>query len=441
MGDSLLQASNENKAATLLFVDDESNILSSLKRLFKPQGYTIITATSGQEGLKILAENEVDLIVSDMRMPEMDGAAFLAEAASKWPDTIRILLTGYADMASTISAINEGKIYKYISKPWEDNDISLSIQRALEQKNLERERDQLLEITRNQNQELQDLNANLESMVAARTEELRQAMAQLELNHKTLKNSYISSVKVFSNLIEMREGAIPGYARNVADNAYLLAKKIDLKGEEAQNVMISGLLHGIGQIGLPDSLLKKPRSTLDPSEKSKYVKHPVIGENALMALEPLHDAAKIIRHHLELYDGKGYPDHLKGEDIPIGSRILAIVNDYEAMKSEIFTDKNITTKQIRDYLWHNRAKRYDPKLVEEFIEIIENELKDKEDFITVMSNGLEEGMVLAKDIFSSDDILLLANGQILTEALIERIQRFERSSGQDILIHIKKQRS
>src|SRR5487761_2120818 len=123
--------------ATLLFVDDEVNILSSLKRLFRPGGYRIFTAESGAQGLEILQHEAVDLVVSDMRMPEMNGAKFLEQVNARWPDTIRILLTGHAEIGATIDAINKGHIYRYISKPWEDNDILLAIKQALHQKKLE----------------------------------------------------------------------------------------------------------------------------------------------------------------------------------------------------------------------------------------------------------------------------------------------------------------
>ena len=104
--------------ATLLFVDDEANILSSLKRLFRPLGYRIFTAESGAQGLEIMERETVDLVVSDMRMPEMNGAQFLEKVREKWPETVRILLTGYAEIGATIEAINKGQIYRYISKPW-----------------------------------------------------------------------------------------------------------------------------------------------------------------------------------------------------------------------------------------------------------------------------------------------------------------------------------
>ena len=128
-------------SATLLFVDDESNILSSLKRLFRPLGYRIFTAEGGAQGLEIMEREIVDLVLSDMRMPEMNGAQFLEKVREKWPDTVRILLTGYAEIGATIDAINKGQIYRYVSKPWEHNDITLIVKHALQQKTLERGND------------------------------------------------------------------------------------------------------------------------------------------------------------------------------------------------------------------------------------------------------------------------------------------------------------
>ena len=132
-----------SKTASLLFVDDERNILSSMKRLFRPLGYHIHLASSGAEGLEILEREDIDLIVSDMRMPEMNGAEFLERAAQQWPNAMRILLTGYSDLGSTVAAVNKGKIYRYVSKPWEDQELVLAVQHALERKNLEDEKKRL----------------------------------------------------------------------------------------------------------------------------------------------------------------------------------------------------------------------------------------------------------------------------------------------------------
>ena len=144
----------EKPKLTLLFVDDEASILSSLRRLFRQHGYNILIAESGAQGLEILEKEAVDLVVSDMRMPEMDGAKFLEQVRLHWPHVVRILLTGYADVTSTIDAINRGEIYRYIAKPWDDNDIVLTVRDALERKRLESENLRLLALTQRQNEEL-----------------------------------------------------------------------------------------------------------------------------------------------------------------------------------------------------------------------------------------------------------------------------------------------
>ena len=263
-----------------------------------------------------------------MKMPEMDGAEFLAKVAKQWPDTVRILLTGYADIESTISAVNEGKIYQYISKPWDDNDILISVRQALHQKFLEKERDRLLELTSKQKKVLQNLNANLENKVKSRTEEVRQTMGQLQVAHTSLKKNYVSTIKVFSNIIELSEGGDSSHTRNITDLAHKIAKKIGMSDDDAQQVIFASLLRNIGRIGLPNELVSKPLNSLDNEETKKVLKHPVIGQGILMALDYLQDAATIIRHQYELYDGSGYPDHLQGQNIPLGARIISLVSDY-----------------------------------------------------------------------------------------------------------------
>jgi len=163
---------SEPLTGRILCVDDESQILMSLKRVFRRSGHTVSTANSAADGLKHLAENEIDIVISDMRMPEMDGHHFLAEVAKLYPQTVRMLLTGYSDMESTIGAINNGSIYRYIAKPWDDTDLLMCAQRALEIKNLRDERDQLNSLTQQQNKDLQDLNKSLEAKVKERTAEL-----------------------------------------------------------------------------------------------------------------------------------------------------------------------------------------------------------------------------------------------------------------------------
>src|SRR5450830_265110 len=202
---------------TLLCVDDEPNILSALKRLFRGKGWQVLSAEGGQTALALLETQNVDLVISDMRMPEMDGAQFLTQVRARWPDTVRLLLTGHSDINAIIEAINRGEIYRYITKPWDDNDIVLIVRQALERQVLELEKKRLEALTAHQNQELVTLNASLEAKVEARTTELRISNELLQVANERLKASFVTS-------IEMRGGNLAGHSRRVGD----LSRKIAL---------------------------------------------------------------------------------------------------------------------------------------------------------------------------------------------------------------------
>lgn len=425
----------------LLFVDDEANILAALRRLFRPLGYRIFTAESGAQGLEIIASEKIDLVISDMRMPEMDGAQFLEQVRHRSPDSIRILLTGYADIASTIDAINKGQIYRYIAKPWEDNDITLTVRYALEQKQLVREKERLEALTQRQNEELKDLNANLEDKVKARTEELRQTMGFLDIAHEKLRKSFFTSILVFSNLLELRKGAMAGHSRRVADIARKLALHLGMGEAEAQDVMVAGLLHDIGKIGLPDSLLHKPFSALAGEEYNAVAKHPIVGQTALMALEQLNDAAKLIRSHHERFDGKGYPDGLAGTAIPLGARILVVANDYDAVQLGHLLSKRLNAQDALIFIKEGRGNRYDPQVVDAFIKMMGGTgevTKVRE--IALRPANLKNGMVLTRDLISRSGFLMLARDYLLDDALIEQLKKNEQMDGRPLTIYVRADR-
>lgn len=409
----------------ILCVDDEPNILSSLRRLFRQAGYQVIVANSGAEGLQTLEKEAIDLVISDMRMPEMDGATFLRHVRERWPECLRILLTGYADISSTIEAINQGEIFRYISKPWDDNDLQLIVRHALERKALEREKQRLEALTAQQNEELRDLNANLELKVMERTVELRKA-------HEKLKSSFLTSIKVFANLIELRGGALSGHARRVADLARKIAVKMNVGAGEAQDIFLAGLLHDIGKIGFSDAMLAKPVTHLSGDELGIYRKHPLRGEQSLMALEELRGAAALIRSHHERFDGQGFPDGLAALAIPLGARILAVANDYDGLQVGILAQRRFPAEEAKKLIAEGRGKRYDPQVLDAFLEAMGGvEPVSRE--LTVPVHELKAGMVLAKDLVARDGMLLLATDYILDERLVRQIRDYAASEG---LVHL-----
>jgi response regulator RpfG family c-di-GMP phosphodiesterase len=176
----------EKKSHTLLCIDDEPNILSALKRLLRKEAFRLLTAASGKEGLRLLAENEVHVVLSDQRMPEMSGTEFLKEVKVAYPDIIRIILTGYTDVDSISEAINEGHLYKFFLKPWNDQNLKLEIRQAMDQYDLIQDNKRLHDQVLQQNEELKKVNENLESIILERTQSLEFQNKALQISHAIL---------------------------------------------------------------------------------------------------------------------------------------------------------------------------------------------------------------------------------------------------------------
>lgn len=424
---------------TLLCVDDEPNILAALRRLFRARGYRVLTADSGAEGLQVLAQQPVDLVISDMRMPEMDGARFLTQVRERWPDIIRLLLTGYSDVHSILEAINCGEIYRYITKPWDDNDIVLVVRHALERRQLELDKRRLEALTRQQNDELKALNHSLEAKVEERTRQLKTAHdAALAANGK-LKQNFITTIKILSSIAEMRGINQTGHAREVADLARQLAIKLELEPREVQDVFIAGLLHDIGKIGFSDELLQTPLTALQGEKLGQFRRHPIRAEQLLMPLEDLHGSALILRAHLERFDGNGFPYGLQGLAIPIGARILALAADYFNLQHGGMIQRHLRPDEAKTLILDASGKRYDPNVVTAFRQVIDAAIAfvDPRGGVEILSGEMVPGMVLARDLVSRDGLMLLTADHVLDARMIQQVQDFESKSGGRLAIWVK----
>lgn len=415
---------------TVLCVDDEPNVLSALRRALRAPGLHLLAANSGPEALALLAQQPVDLVISDMRMPEMLGSELLARVQTGWPDIIRVVLTGQADLNDTIEAINRGSIFRYLQKPWNDDELRQVVRQGLERLALEEERRALLALTQRQNDALRDANLLLEQRVAERT-------AQLAGAHDKLKQTYITSIQVFSNLLEQRSGRLVGHGRRVGDMARRIGKAMGCSSEEQQDLLVAGLLHDIGFIALPDHVLQRPVARLADAELALYRRHPLVGENALMALEDLQAVAALIHAHHERHDGKGFPDGRAGAAIPLGARILAVADTHDAVQAGLLVEATASATQARALIRHGRGTQFDPEVVDVFLHITEPQRPQAQAAVRLTTAQLLPGMVLASELLSSQGLLMLTRGQILTRDLITRIREFESRDGGQLVLQIR----
>lgn len=419
----------EQPALSVLCVDDERGILSSLRRLLRPEGYVVHMAEGGDEALALLEHTSVDLVVSDMRMPGMDGAEFLARVRSRWPASIRMLLTGYADLGSTIDAINRGEIHRFISKPWDDEQLLRIVRDGLSRRVLEREREALRVQVAEQNQELLQLNVLLEEKVEARTAELARA-------NESLKQNFLTSIKVFSNLIEIRHPALRGHSRRVADLTRLMAMQMELPAAAVNEMFAAALLHDIGKIGLADEVIAQPHDRLVGEPLKAWRAHAAKGESALLALDSLRASAKIIRHHHERFDGKGFPDGLEGEQIPLGARILAVANDFDSHLHGLTCGRRHEEAASFDYIVQGRGSRYDPALIAVLRAALDEAARTRVIDDALAVDKLEVGMKLSRDLLDRDGRLLLAADFVLDRVVIRQIRDYAARVNPAMKLHI-----
>lgn len=425
----------------LLLVDDEVHILSSLTRLFEDEDdIRVASVDNAPAALELLAKEKFDLVISDMKMPDMDGATFLTEVAKRWPSTDRILLTGFSDVNSAIKAINDGKISQYIAKPWEDEDLIKRIRSILESRNLKEKNRQLTKIKDFQHKQLQELTQQQERIIKSRTEELQQTADQLDMAYEELKESYFQCIPLLASLVDLNEKNKKGHAKRVAAITDLISAQMKLSTADQRLFHISALVHDIGKIGIDQDIQRKSIDKMSRGELIIYKQHTLLGESALMAFDPIQQAAHIVRSHHERYDGQGFPNKLTGELIPLGARIIAVANDYDnLLLPNNFTGAAMPDQQAYQIIIKESGKRYDPEVVTAFDYVYDKILAihAKNMQITLPVNQLKPGMVLCNDLINHHGIVMLAAGRTLTESLIEKLSQFEEAFETKLQVPVK----
>jgi putative nucleotidyltransferase with HDIG domain len=307
---------------SILFVDDEVNVLNSLKRLFVGEDLDIITAANAFEAVDMLQKNSISVIVSDNMMPGMTGIELLKKAKEISPDSVRILITAYADMKSAIDAINEGEVYKFIHKPWNDDDLKEIVSNALSRYRV--------------------------------TQSFRRA------DEATLLS--------LAQTIELKDPYTRGHCDRVANYAVKIAEALGLSKEMQKYIKYGGWLHDCGKIGVPETILNRNGSL--SNEQMEVVKnHSRWGADVARLAQLPDTVINIILYHHERYDGKGYPLGLRGGDIPIEARIVAIADTYDALTSDRPYRNRISRENAIEFLINFKESFFDPKLVDIFIKL------------------------------------------------------------------------
>ena len=325
----------EEQKYRILIVDDEEDNLALLYRTLRAK-YDITKAHNAIEALEILKTEQFDCILSDHKMPLMDGVEFLKRVNDLYPKTMRLLVTAYSDVKILIDAINYAKIYRYIKKPFTPDELLMIVEAALECYQLKMDNENLI---------------------------------------TDLKDLFSGTVKAIIEALDAKDSFTLGRSRRVAFYALKIVNKMSLSPAEVSQIELAGLLHDIGMIGVAEEILNKTQKLSD-DEYEKVKMHVHYSVKILEDIKQLYEITEIIKYHHEYYNGCGYPFGLKGEDIPLGSRIIAIADAYDSMVSNRAYRDSLSTEEAVKIIQQGAGKQFDPNLVEIFVNILPEALEE-----------------------------------------------------------------
>jgi HD-GYP domain-containing protein (c-di-GMP phosphodiesterase class II) len=349
---------------TIVLVDEDADTLDLMRKTLEPaigDDLEIVCASSSEEGLGSLYRirsdgRQLDLVVTSQALPGIPGTRFLEIVQSQFPGVIKILVSERPNLEEAMYAFNNAGLDRYVSKPWEPEDLKFTVTSLLRQAAMRRTNERLLV-------DLQKRNA-----------ELREALRELKEAKQEVENSYFSAMQSLAVALEAKDRYTAGHSQRVSRFAMMIARGLELPGPEVRTIGQIGLLHDIGKIGMDEAVLNKPGKLT--SEEFEMVKqHPVIGAQILAPVRSLEGHISGIKHHHESWDGTGYPDGLKGESIPLPARIICVADSFDAMTSTRPYRPGRTLEEAILELRRCASIQFDAHCVEAFIAILQREAK------------------------------------------------------------------
>ncbi len=330
----------------VLIVDDDRQVRRVLGEFFAANGYKCHIATNGQEGLQTFDAERPPLTVTDMNMPVMDGLELLRQARAMEPDAAVLVLTGMADVQTAVESLKYGA-YDFILKPVNMDELLIAAERALEHRQLLIER--------------REYHALLEQRVSEATRDLAATLRELEETYRT-------TLEALGSAIDTRDLGTHAHSRRVRGYSLAIARAHGMPDAEMRDLEHGVLLHDIGKIGIPDAILLKP-GPLTPAEWKIMRTHPSVGRDLVAKIPFLRGAVPVVYHHHERWDGLGYPLGLKGEAIPLGARIFAVADAFDAMTFDRPYSRAIDLDAARAEVQRSASSHFDPAVVESFMAV------------------------------------------------------------------------
>jgi putative two-component system response regulator len=328
---------NQATMERILIVDDQTFVRVIISRKLTEEGYECTAVSDGDTALALLKECQFALVLLDIAMPGKSGIDILRQIVVRHPDTAAIMVTARNSAETAIEAMKIGA-YDYIIKPVNLTELPLRVRRALEKRQLMIEND--------------EYKSSLENKVQQQTKKIRE--------------TFLNSIQSLALALEAKDKYTGGHSQRVANLAVDIARELGMAPEYLEKLKFAALVHDIGKIGIKESIINKKESLTD-EEYSYIATHAVIGQKILTPVIEDTEILKMVRHHHERYDGKGYPDGISAGQIPLGARIIAVADTYDAMTSDRPYRKAVSHEIAVVELKRQTLVQFDPEIVDAFI--------------------------------------------------------------------------
>ncbi|MCP4988621.1 MAG: response regulator [Colwellia sp.] len=424
---------------TLLILDDEKEVLNALNRVLRKY-FKLFLFSDANEAIGFYQDNpNIPLILTDMRMPVMDGATFLGKIIDINPHCKRFLLTGHADINLTVTAVNEGKISHYFSKPWDNEELVSELLSAYELHLNERKTKQLLKVNLAKNAELSLINSSLELETSKSQKKLELVSKREATSFVRLKKTFSTFIDIYAETICMHNQDVTRHNFRVAAHARLIAEKQGCDKLATFQIYIAGLLYETGKLALEQSLLSQSIDSMSQSERRLYNSFYQKSFELLKKVDELSFVAEIIKHIPDNYNGSTAPEHLTGDEIPLGARIIAIVSMYDNLVNGRQLEAKVPTVEAKFRVKESSNKLFDPSLVNHYLTILEERPAPSEGKVEYILNStdLTEGLILTRDIVNTDNNAMLTKGTKLELHHIEKLIEIEKEQDEFFIIYIQ----
>jgi response regulator RpfG family c-di-GMP phosphodiesterase len=400
----------------ILIVDDEEIVLVALRDTLLREGYSIVASPHAIHALSVLKEQQFSVVITDQQMPMVTGLEFLAQVREIQPDATRILITAVLSLGTVIDAINKGEIYRFIVKPWLREELLATVKNAVQRHELISSNARLQAATQAMNRRLQELNLALETQMARVAEQNQQLQEFTHSQEENLRRSVELCVQTMRTFYP----TVGNQARRAAALCQAMADGSEMSHMQKQTLEISGYIYDIGLVGLSRRLIRRWQESPDGLSEAEWTlihQHPILGQELAQFVHDLEAVGPTIRGHHERYDGTGYPDGLRGADIPWLARLLAVAVAH--------AESNLEPKLAAEMISLGSGKAFDPEAVRIFLRTIPKAVVPGKQRVVPLSD-LRPGMVLAEGIYSENGMLLIPDGQRLTATYIAKLLNFNR---------------